>query len=61
MRASRSEPGKPDEMLGCEYRLAMARNLSRVYADVLDKPIPADLRAVIARLVAQRERHHRSA
>jgi hypothetical protein len=45
-----------EELLGCEYRLALARNLGRTYTDVLEAPIPADLK----RLVAQLELRERS-
>jgi hypothetical protein len=31
-------------------QLAIARNLARLYADVLDEPLPCDLERLIARL-----------
>ena len=54
------EPESVEELLGCEYRLAIARNLLRLYTEVLDEPIPADLRDLIARLEAQRDSDRRS-
>jgi len=34
------------------HQLGIARNLARVYAEVLDEPLPAELRRLIARLEA---------
>ena len=58
--ARKIEPESVEELLGCEYRLAIARNLRRLYTDVLDEPIPTDLRDLIARLEAQRDSDRRS-
>ncbi len=38
------------DLVGNAHRLAIARELARIYRDVLDEPLPADLHRLIVAL-----------
>jgi hypothetical protein len=48
MRVRRSGP--LEERVSNQFRLAVARDLQRLYSDALTEPVPQDLRTLVERL-----------
>jgi len=44
------EPESVGRLIGDRFRLAVARDLARIYADERHDPLPPDLKRLIARL-----------